>query len=283
MSDIPDDYTIPEPRPQNGWLKVYHPRGVQVTLPVFGVAECFDYAVAFANVGAALDAGFLLTAPGLDEGEEKEEIGYVLHALHERDGETTPVAVLYASNDALTWPILKVYLNKKSDVEAFEYASKMKLASMPEYVGNDRPQRGAGQKTDRFIIKVPKPFGVVFKKNPKHDDTEAGKMKPARLFVRWADTKPATEQPEQKSDGIDAAVLAEIDVRLAADPTVENINDDMLPWLRKKGRETAIAGFEKIKARLLTHGVRWDGERRIFVVPAKANNAEFDEFAGSTP
>ncbi len=72
----------------------------------------------------------------------------------------------------------------------------MKLDAIEDYVGNDKPQRGASTKTDRFIVKAPKPFGVVYKKNPKHNpDTEEGKMKPARLFVRWESEKPKGEAP----------------------------------------------------------------------------------------
>ncbi len=69
----------------------------------------------------------------------------------------------------------------------------MKLADLPEYVGQDKPQRGANPRVDKFIVAAPRPFEVVFKKNPKHDDTEQGKMKPARLFVRWGVTAPAAE------------------------------------------------------------------------------------------
>lgn len=170
-----------------GWVKLYTNRGAHVTVPV--TVERRDYAAMLANVHAMLDAGFQIEAPGLEEGEEREMVGWVLKGEFERDNETTQFVCLYADSDQLTWSFLKIYLNKPADVEAFEFASKMKLASLPLYVGNDKPQRGAAQKTDKFILRAPKPFGVVFKKNPKHDNTEEGKMKPARLFVRWADQK----------------------------------------------------------------------------------------------
>lgn len=175
-------------------MRLFHPRGPQVTLPV---VMGFNYSEAFAAVSAALDAGFQVEAPGLDEGEEKETVGWVLRGGSERDGQITPFVLLYTLNEALTWSFLKVYMNKPQDIEAFEYASKMKLEKLPDYVGNDKPQRGASQKTDKFIVKCPKPFGVVFKKNPKHDDTEAGKMKPARLFVRWELRKPDVQAAEK--------------------------------------------------------------------------------------
>ncbi len=188
--------------PMCSWAKLYHPKGVLVTIP-FPVdpIACMD------AVAAALDAGWLVTAPGLEEGEENEMVGWVLQGSLTHDGRETAFVLLYSVNDAYKWSFLKVYLNTEADVKAFEYASKMRLDKVTPYVGNDKPQRGASPKTDRFIFPVPRPFGVVFKKNPKHDpNTEEGKMKPARLFVRWADQKttqaappksPAVQQAEQ--------------------------------------------------------------------------------------
>lgn len=178
-----------EPKTENlsGWTKLYHPRGPQVTLPV----PCNDYAAALEAVGLALDAGWLVQAPGLEEGEEKQ-VGWVLRGGFERDGQITPFVLLYAASEQLTWSFLKVYLNTEADVAAFEYASKVKLKDLPDYVGNDKPQRGASAKSDKYIVPT-RHFGVVFKKNPKHDQSEEGKMKPARLFVRWVDQRPAIE------------------------------------------------------------------------------------------
>ena len=206
----------------NGSMKLFHPRGVQVTLPVLFDG---DYRNSFAAVGAALDAGFLAEAPGLEQGEERDEIAWVLRAVHEKDGEVTPVIVLYSFNEGFSWPILKVYLNKQADIEAFEYASKLRLDKLPVYVGNDRPQRGAKKATDHFIVKVPKRFGVVFKRNPRHDDTDAGKMKPARLFVRWTDMQPAIER-ENGDSGIRANLdkyIAEKGLPAAADLVLKGL------------------------------------------------------------
>lgn len=178
-----------------GTTRLWHPRGPQVTLPVTDLTP----AGSLAQVAAYLDAGWLVEAPGLEEGEEKEQVGWVLRGGFEKDGEVTPFVLLYSTNEALTWSFLKVYLNNPEDVAAFEYAARVKLDQLPDYVGNDKPQRGASAKTDKFIVKV-RPFGVVFRKNPKHDpSTEEGKMKPARLFVRWADQKPA-ESAEHQGD-----------------------------------------------------------------------------------
>ena len=197
-----------------GSMRLFSSRGVPVTLPIPIDGSTFDYAGAMANINAALDAGFLVTAPGLVAGEEKESIGWVLRGVFERDGESTPYVLLYAANEQLTWSILKVYLNKPEDVAAFEHASGMVLDKLPEYVADNKPQRGAG-KTDRFIIQAARPFGVVFKKNPKHDpDSEEGKMKPARLFVRWEDTVKPPEQKAQSTQQPPPSTTHELAARL---------------------------------------------------------------------
>ncbi len=186
-----------DPTPNTAWCRLFHPRGPQVTLPLPP-----DPAAALAAVSAALDAGWLVQAPGLEEGEEREMIGWVLKSIHSNEDRETPFVLLYSANEALTWSVLKVYLNTEQDEAAFEHASHMKLAEMPEYVGQDKPQRGSNHRTDTYIVPAPRPFGVVFKKNPKHDATEAGKMKPARLFVRWADAAPAAQSAAEESGNI---------------------------------------------------------------------------------
>ncbi len=191
-------------------MKLWHPRGVQVCLPLSLEAPMptAGWRMLLDSVSAALDAGWLTVQPGLEEGEEKDEVGWVLRGEHEKEGDSTPFVLLYSRNEALSFSFLKVYLNRQDDIAAFEHASKMKLEALPLYVGNDKPQRGASNKTDRFIVAPARAFQVVFKKNPKHDDTEVGKMKPARLFVRWAEQAPAAaEQPA-------AAPPASVDVAL---------------------------------------------------------------------
>lgn len=210
----------------NGWVKLYSPRGPQVTLPV--TVERCDYAAMLANVHAMLDAGWLVVAPGLEEGEEKEEMGWVLRKEIERDGETTPVIAVYPSSEQLTWPRLKIYLNHASDVAAFEYASRLTLSKLPLYPGQDSPERGANTQTDKFIIKAPKPFGLIWKKNPKYnpDEPDPKKRKPARLFVRWQDQAPP-QKPEPDQGKQDNAVVDRWLKWLQSYPALEAFNDSM--------------------------------------------------------
>jgi hypothetical protein len=181
--------------PQTGYAKLYHPRGPLVSLPVPP-----DPKEAFDHIAKCLDVGWLVVAPGLEAGEQKDEVGYIVRGSHESNGEVTPTLLLYSTNEGLAFPFLKVYLNSDKDLDAFEHASGMRLDDFKEYVGADKPERGKSGKTDAFIVRVKKPFGVVFKSNPKYKDSDreaAEKAKQVykvarRLFVRWADQVPAS-------------------------------------------------------------------------------------------
>ena len=188
--------------PTSGFTKLYHPRGCCVTIPV-----PTDPVEAFTHIDRCINAGWLVIAPGLEEGEVKEEVGYVLRGSIEHDGEITPTLLLYSTNEGHSFSFLKVYLNNLADIQAFEHAAGMRLNDFPEYAGNDKPERGKSSKLDQFIVRVRKPFGVVLKSNPKyHENDRAAAVgrgeiyKVARrLFVRWADQAP--KQAEQSTDG----------------------------------------------------------------------------------
>jgi hypothetical protein len=208
--DSPIDAALKALTEQFGYTKLYHPRGALVSLPVPA-----DPALAFEHVNKCLDVGWLVIAPGLEEGEAREQIGYLLRAVQERDGEVTPMLLLYDANEAHSFSFLKVYLNRGEDVEAFERAAGIKLDSLPEYAGADKPERGKSARVDQFIIKMQKSFGVVMKNNPRYNeaDRETAVKRgdiykvPRRLFVRWDDphAKPHEEQPPQQQDKPPAA------------------------------------------------------------------------------
>ena len=272
-------------------VKLWHPRGPQVTLPL-----PTDPRACLEAVSHALDLGWLVAAPGLEEGEEKETVGWVLKGIHSNENQETPFVLLYSTNDALKWSFLKVYLNDAAMIEAFEYASRMKLDVLPEYVGQDKPQRG--NRTDKFIIAAPRPFQVVFRKNPKHDDTEAGKMKPARLFVRWADQKPQTPaeadplvEIEARPPTLPASALparkkqepakAPIDRQIAAwaeflgkSPTLEEINEECrreLPLVKPLTIKQQV--WKLVTSYADKQEWVFDTDQRLFTAPAKEGAA----------
>jgi len=182
--------------PESGWVKLYHPRGPLVTLPV--TAEPTDYARMFVAIGAALDAGFLATAPGIEAGEHVETIGHVVQRMKDnQDHSQTSVIDLYPTTEPGKFAILSVYLNNPDQIGAFEAVSGLKLATIPVYVGTNKIERGASRQADQFVVAVPRPFRVVYKDNPKYNpnETDTAKKKPARLFVRWPDLPAASDKP----------------------------------------------------------------------------------------
>jgi hypothetical protein len=144
-----------------GSVRLFHPRGPACYLPLTATAA--DYRDMLNAVGAALDAGWLATAPGLEAGEHKEDVGFVvLRSKDNDDGTTTPIVDLYPADDQLKFSLLSVYLNRPADEAAFEHAAGVKLDALPPYVGAGKLERGASKQTDRFIVKVLRPFGVVW-------------------------------------------------------------------------------------------------------------------------
>jgi hypothetical protein len=175
-------------------VQLYHASGALCTLPLSGA----DYAEMARSVDAAIAAGFSAAAPGLDAGEQLEQIGYMLRREKvNSDNTETPVIDLYSANEAVKFKVFSIYLNRPEDVAAFEKACGIPLANLRVFPGTAAPERGANKQSDAFITNAPKPFGVVLKANPKYnpDETDAAKKKPKRLFVRWAEQKttaPAT-------------------------------------------------------------------------------------------
>lgn len=207
-----------EPAPLTGWTKLFHKSGALVTIPV--TAAPLDYAAMAANVDAMIAAGFAVIPAGLEEGEKKLVCGWVMRTTQNKNGKTTPIIHLYAPDD--TWPTVKTYLNQDEDIEAFEAASGVLLRNIPDWPADSHIQRGTGK--DNFIIRVPKPFGLVIRDNPKYDpnETDLAKKKangPARKFVRWVET-PASSPPKD-GDCItekEASLMADIIMKLRTPP-----------------------------------------------------------------
>lgn len=215
----------------NGWVKLYHPSGALVTLSVPMDSESnVDYAVAFAAVGRALAAGFLVTAPGLEAGEMKDTVGWVGRGQHQGRSGMADMLFLFSIQDWWVKKFLVVYLNTDDQRLAFEAASGMVLASIPLYEGNGYPERG---KQDKFIAAAPRPFGVVFKPNPKYDEAKAKAATQAnpytvakKVFVRWDGGFESTT-PSKPDDGTMPDLVAKWKTWLASDPNLETFNKEM--------------------------------------------------------
>ena len=184
-----------------GWTRLYHPAGVQVTIPIpLDAPLGTDAALAaLTSVSTLLDAGWLVDAPGLEEGEQKQEVVSVSRR-ESKDG--TPVVAFYLAHPKTVKKFLHHYLNKTEDVQAFEAATGLKLESIPCWVGErdiDRDHREAG----KYILPLARPIHLVWTVNPKWQQWSAeggkstGVIEPhKRILVRYdapvSAPKPAT-------------------------------------------------------------------------------------------
>ena len=269
MNDAPTVIPPTYP-PQANYLDLYHPRGPKVRVAIYEL----DPARLLATVDGYLDAGWKVEAPGLEVGEERDTVGWVSRKTKDsRDG-VSDVLILYADREGWTKGFLTVYLNNGQDREAFEFASRLKLKDIPEYVGEGKLERGKSAQTDRLIIRAPRPFGVIFGTNPKYNDDEAKRLRaagqvyavPKKRFLRWADQKPAAaEEPHTASR--DESKLK---------PLTETDEKDWNDWLDRCSTPEkfteARAGLEdvqnpwrdRLKAKLLERakncGCVWNGK-----------------------
>ena len=246
---------------------LHHPRGPKVLIPLCSGAPMAAAEELLKLVGQYLDAGWLVTAPGLEEGEHKETYAWVSRvAAQSRSGECSRV-FLYIDNDAWTHKHIDRYLNTDADVDAFERATGIKLASIPVYPGKAAPERG-NREIVRFIIKAPTPFEAIWKNNP--DYTEGSKTETKRLFVRWANVAPATpqtaqeppKQPETTQTPPKGKPSPKTVAKLAEKPT-QQVTTDMMRWwmehgVREAGQEVTDASIQEIHNYALSHNWEWD-------------------------
>ena len=182
----------------NGWVKLYHPTGALVTVPLSleGVLTNAAAGFLFESVNNLISCGFSVNAPGVEAGEFVDEIGWVVRKNQKNERGVTPRIEAYLSNPDLRKKFIHFYLNTEEEIFAFEAACGLKLSSLPVYVGKDSVERGADADTDKFVARLPKPVKFVWRENPSYDPNEQdiSKKKPRRLFVRWmvAATAPVT-------------------------------------------------------------------------------------------
>ena len=181
--------------PPNGWTRLYHPSGAQVTLPItYGVAGLM-----FAQVDAYITAGFQVDAPGLEEGEQKQE---VVSVSRREASDGTPIVAFYLAHPKTVKKFLHAYLNRPEDIAAFESATGLKLDSIQVWTG-ERDIQKDNKDAGKYIVQLPRPINLVWEVNPKWQiwSAEGGKSTGAiephkRILSRYdsAAAKPATGQ-----------------------------------------------------------------------------------------
>lgn len=144
------------------------------------------------------ELGFLATAPGVEPGEVTEPILYVCRYDHTdtKTGEQIPHIAFYSENDWLTKRWLHVYLDKPEDVEAFETATGLTVATMPVWMGETHPERN-NPKAQKFIVRLSKSIRIARDTYTNKDGETRHKLK------RYVDTigKPAAVQATPTPSG----------------------------------------------------------------------------------
>jgi hypothetical protein len=220
----------------NGWVKLFTATGAQVTLavPMDGSVLPFESAAAaLKSVENLLAAGWLVEAPGLEEGEQKQEVVSVLRR-EGKDG--TPIVAFYLAHPKTVKKFLHSYLNTEDDVRAFEAATGLRLESLPCWPGErdiDKDAREAG----KYIVPLPRPINLVWEINPKWQNwsAEGGKATGAiephkRILVRYdlgqvPAPKPATGALKTANPPADAKRMYSDGTQVKDDPQVQAIYD----------------------------------------------------------
>lgn len=197
---------------ETGWVKLFHPSSAQVTIPLRldKPILAVEAQALMESVTSLLQAGFSVDAPGLEDGEHAEEIGFVVRrSKANADGSETPVVDLYPARG--NFRLLARYLNSAADIQAFEAACGVGLNSLPLYEGDNSIERSKNPKMDKYVIALKRPVKMIWKLNPKYEG-ENDKKNSKRVFVRWADQLAVPEgnlvlSPVEKMSLDEARVL----------------------------------------------------------------------------
>lgn len=156
-----------EEQEENGWVKMYHPSGALVTLPLPTDRERLQ--AIFESVNAALDVGFRVSEPSLNADEKREGVtGWVLGKTSKGE----PCVYLYG-DPHLQFRIVTVW---PEDIEKlpFRPAGDPWLGSAPKR--EDAIREGRFNKFEGAIVLR------------KDGETEDGN--PRWRFVRWEGYEP---------------------------------------------------------------------------------------------
>ncbi len=179
----------------NGWIKLYHPSGAQVSLPLpvlsrLTTQQALDV---LGSVSEYINVGFLVNAPDLEDGELIDEVNAV--ARREAKDET-PIIDFYSSNMKLLKKFMHVYLNTEQDVAAFEEATGLKLSALPVYDGALAIARD-DNKARKYIVSLPHSLKLVWKLSPKWEEWKAaggeGNEPHKRMLTRYETGLPAVK------------------------------------------------------------------------------------------
>jgi len=203
----------------SAFLELFTPAGLRVklTLAVQGGQDANQYTLdpgqLLRDIDSFLSAGFTIDPPavvGVGEGEHKDMCGWLVRSQSKsnmggiNNSGLSEVLDVYMADDRFS--TVKAYLNTQADVDAFKAASGIDIERLPINVTGSKLERGKNPGMDKLIVGV-KPFGFIWKQNPKWNKEEADATRakggiykiPQRVFVRWANQTAAAAQPQTES------------------------------------------------------------------------------------
>lgn len=169
------------------WIQLYTPNGAKLGVTIgFADGKLTQTLPPVAMIDAMIaDAGYLITLPGLEVGEELETITHVIRRTqhNKKDGTQTPCIGMYFENKSLVYG-KKAYLNTQGDIATFERLSGLKVSAMPNFP-SDIPLRDNPDAAS-FIIPVKTPFQIRMV-DGTYTDKETGEVKPCKDFAGFYD------------------------------------------------------------------------------------------------
>ncbi len=177
---------------ENGWVKLFHPAGVQCTIPLSlsGAFTAEQAEELLTSVSNLLNAGWLVDMPGLEPGETREPVSYLARRQKINDDKTkTDVIDVYCGDGK--FKTVHLYMNDAEDFAQFTDAFGIQVGKLPIWEGDQPIERGKKPERDReFLIPVSgSGVDVVWTLNPRYEG-ENDKKHAKRLFVRWERRRP---------------------------------------------------------------------------------------------
>jgi len=232
-------------------FRMYDKNGLQFTLsfPLLcaNAAEFDDEDAQSVHhvIEVALRNGFTIRAPETVGDEKIETIGWLCRrSSMSNSGEEVPAIDIYPDSDnpEVKYKLLTIYLNKESDIEAFERATGWKLTDLPYYEG--KPLERYEKLATKYLRQPQRiPLRVGLLNNPKYnpEETDSSKKKPRYLFNRWIEipsnpTPRPSEAPKPERNESKPSTVTTTE-KVAEDESSEHWAND------KTKREEVAAAF----------------------------------------
>lgn len=162
-----------ESRSSYGLVRLWHPQGVEVSLPTPAEPKA-----ALDFISAAIAAGLLAHSPGAPDADtEVFTITDVARRAKEDDG--TPMLDLYAEHPGMTYKVFTLYINSDADAAEWKTVTGLAVDAIPLIEGRHSLERG-DRMWATYGRTLPVPATVHLKKNPAYnpDEPDIKKRKP---------------------------------------------------------------------------------------------------------